>query len=275
MAGAQWREERVRVRGAELALLRRGGGRPFYWGHGLTSSSAQEAQVGLRPWDALPDGWEAIRYDARGHGASTGTAEPDAYRWPELAKDLLALADALGHERFVAGGASMGTAVTLSAAVAAPERISGLVLMIPPTAWATRAAQSDKYRTSADLAEREGLEALVAAELASPPIPIFAGLFDREQAARARVAALDAALVPSILRGAAASDLPEPAAIAKLSQPALVLAWQGDEGHPISSARRLIELLPHAELLVAERLADIALWPKRVARFCADLADRA
>ena len=271
MRGADWREERVTVRGAELALYRRGAGRPFFWGHGLTSSSVQEARIGLRPWDAAPEGFEVIRYDARGHGASTGTADPAVYRWPELAADLLALADALGRARFVAGGASMGTAVSLSAAVAAPDRILGLVLMIPPTAWATRAAQSDKYRANAELTERVGLEALVAAELESPEIPIFAGLFDRAEMARARAAALDARLVPSILRGAAASDLPAPAAIAKLSQPTLILAWRGDDGHPLSSAEALRGLLPHAELLVAERLADLAAWPKRVARFLAEL----
>jgi 3-oxoadipate enol-lactonase len=274
MRGAEWREERVRVRGAELALLRRGSGRPFYWGHGLTSSSVQEAKAGIGPWRAVPEGWEVIRYDARGHGASSGTADPDVYRWPELAADLLALADALGHERFVSGGASMGTAVSLTAAVAAPSRVSGLVLMIPPTAWATRTAQADKYRANADLAERGGVDALVAAELASPEIPIFAGLFDRAEMARARAAALDARIVPSILRGAALSDLPEPAAIGKLAQPALILAWQGDDGHPVSTAERLTALLPHSELFVAEQLADLAAWPKRVARFCTELEER-
>jgi 3-oxoadipate enol-lactonase len=275
MRGAEWREERVAVRDAELALYRRGAGRPFYWGHGLTSSSVQEARVGLRPWDAAPDGWEVIRYDARGHGASTGVADADAYRWPELSADLLALTGRLGHDRFVLGGASMGTAVSLTAAVAAPERVVGLVLMIPPTAWATRAAQSDKYRANAELAEHGGIEALVAAELASPPIPIFAGLFDREEMARARAAALDLRVVPSILRGAAASDLPEPAAVAKLVQPVLILAWRGDEGHPLSSAEALARLLPQSELLVADRLADLAAWPRRVARFLDEVGARA
>ena len=274
MRGAEWREERAAVRDAELALYRRGAGRAFYWGHGLTSSSVQEARVGLKPWDAAPDGWEVIRYDARGHGASTGANDPAVYRWPELAADLLALADRLGHDRFVAGGASMGTAVSLSAAVAAPERVLGLVLMIPPTAWATRAAQSDKYRANADLAERGGIEALVAAELASPPIPIFAGLFDREEMARARAAALDLRVVPSILRGAAASDLPEPAEVAKLPQPVLILAWRGDEGHPLSSAEALARLLPQSELLVADRLADLGAWPKRVAQFLDEIGAR-
>jgi pimeloyl-ACP methyl ester carboxylesterase len=270
----EWRQERVRVRGAELSVTRRGGGRAFYWGHGLTSSSAQEDAVGLRPWSEVGEGFELVRVDARGHGASSGEPEAKLYEWPELATDLLALASALGHERFVAGGASMGAAVSLSAAVAAPERVDALVLMIPPTAWATRTAQAHKYRESAELAERCGLEALVEAEAKQPPIPIFAGLFDPAAMARARLAALDARRLPAILRGAAASDLPDPKAVAALRQPALLLAWEGDDGHPISSAERLAELLPHAKLSVARRLADLGAWPRLVADFCADLPDR-
>jgi pimeloyl-ACP methyl ester carboxylesterase len=268
------REQRVRVRGAELAVYRRGGGRAFYWGHGLTSSSAQEDAVGLRPWGELREGWELLRVDARGHGASSGEPEPKRYEWRELAGDLLALADALGHEHFVAGGASMGAAVSLSAAVAAPERVDALVLMIPPTAWATRKAQAHKYREDAELAEREGLESLVAAEAKRPPIPIFAGLFDPAEMARARLAALDARRLPAILRGAAASDLPDPKAVAALRQPALLLAWEGDDGHPLSTAERLAELLPNANLAVARRLADLGAWPRLVADFCAGLAAR-
>ncbi len=264
-----WRKQAVQVRGAELAIERRGSGRAFYWGHGLTSSAAQEDRMGLRVWDALREGWEVVRVDARGHGNSSGEPEPHAYRWSELAGDLFALADALGHRRFWVGGASMGAAVALHAAVAAPERIAALVLMIPPTAWATRAAQAARYRASADLAEREGLEALAAAEAAQPPIPIFRGLFDPAEMARARYAALDAKVLPAILRGAADSDFPAPEAVARLRQPTLLLAWEGDDGHPLSTAERLAELLPDATLSVARRLQDLGAWPQLVSGFCA------
>jgi len=269
MSSDAWREERVRVRGALLAIQRRGHGRAFYWGHGLTSSSAQEDQAGLRLWERLRDGWEVLRVDARGHGASSAETDPHAYRWSDLAADCLALADALGHDRIVAGGASMGAAVALHAAVAAPERIDALILMIPPTAWATRAAQASRYRADADLAEREGLEALAAAEALRPPIPIFSGLFDPAEMARVRYAAQDASVLPAILRGAAASDFPDPDAVARLRQPTLLLAWEGDEGHPLSTAVRLAELLPDATLSVARRVQDLGAWPRLVAEFCA------
>jgi len=269
MSPSQWRKQRVRIRGTEIAVEQRGHGRPFHWGHGLTSSSAQEDQAGLRLWEQLREGWEVIRVDARGHGASDGGTDPVAYRWSELAADQLALADALGHGHIVLGGASMGAAVALHAAVAAPERIDALVLMIPPTAWATRAAQAGRYLASADLAEREGLAALAAAEALQPPIPIFRGLFDPGEMARARYAGRDARRVAAILRGAADSDFPDAGAIGGVRQPTLLLAWEGDDGHPLSTAERLAELLPNATLSVARQLPDLATWPQRVAGFCA------
>jgi pimeloyl-ACP methyl ester carboxylesterase len=269
MGSETWREQRVKVRGGELAIQRRGSGRAFFWGHGLTSSAAQEDQTGLRLWDRLREGWEVIRVDARGHGASSAGTDPQAYRWSELAADALALADALGFERFLIGGASMGAAVALHAAVAAPARVDAMVLMVPPTAWATRPAQASRYRASAELAEREGLAALAAAEASQPPIPIFRGLFDPAAMARARYAGRDARVIAAVLRGAAASDFPDPEAVARLRQPALLLAWEGDDGHPLSTAERLADLLPDATLSVARRLPDLGEWPRLVAGFCA------
>jgi pimeloyl-ACP methyl ester carboxylesterase len=92
----------------------------------------------------------------------------------------------------------MGAAVALHAAVAAPERIDALVLMIPPTAWTTRAAQASRYRASADLAEREGLAALAAAEATAPPIPTSRAPRSGRDG-RARYAAQDAraAMIPA------------------------------------------------------------------------------
>jgi pimeloyl-ACP methyl ester carboxylesterase len=146
--------------------------------------------------------------------------------------------------------------------------VRALVLMIPPTAWATRPAQAERYRASAEIAEREGLDALAAGEASQPPIPIFKGLFDPAEMARARYAGRDATTVAAVLRGAAASDFPAPDTVARLRQPTLLLAWEGDDGHPLSTAERLAELIPGAALSVAKRLPDLAGWPKRVAEFC-------
>ena len=205
------------------------------WGHGLTSSRASEDRLPLLGWDTITDaGRQVVRYDAAGHGETGGPADPSAYEWPQLATDLLALLDELGLDRVDAGGASMGCASTLHAAVRAPERFDRLVLVIPPTAWDTRAAQAELYDAGADLAEREGKDAWLAAAAEAPRPAIFADL-----PAVPPAADIPEELLPSVLRGAAASDLPAPEAIAALEHPALILAWAGDPGHPESTADRL------------------------------------
>ena len=249
----------------DLARSILGDGPPFVWAHGLTSSRANEASGGLFDWTPVVDGGHrVIRYDARGHGESGGPVDPEAYRWPQLAADLLALLDELEVEHTSAGGASMGCATLLHAAVRAPERFERLVLVIPPTAWATRADQAEQYEGSARYVEAKGKAAWMEVASEAPRAAIFADL-----PAFPFTADIPEDLLPSVLRGAAASDLPDPDAVAGLTQPVLVLAWAGDPGHPVSTAERLVALLPDAELQVATHVRDVLGWPRQVASFLA------
>ncbi len=263
----------VEVRGGPLAYEEVGGGRSFLWGHGLTANRAEEDTTGLLgTWPFPRDQVRRVRYDARGHGASPGPADPAAYGWDELARDQLALADALGIGPFVAAGASMGCATALHAAVLAPERVQALVLVIPPTAWAGRPQQRALYEAGADLIEQEGLGAFAEVSAQAPPPMLFANLgLDWGEQARRRALALDEASLPSILRGAAASDLPPEAAVSGMDVPALILAWEGDASHPVATAERLDALLPRSELVVADDLRAVLSWPERVVSFVAAL----
>src|SRR5206468_3265300 len=146
------------VRGADIVISDEGEGLPFFWGHGLVSSMEQEDRFLVMDWARLARRYRVIRWDARGHGLSSGAPVPDDYRWDNLARDLIALADELGIDQFVAGGASMGAATALHAAIQAPERVLGLVLMLAPTAYETRDEQADLYRAAAVLVERIGKE---------------------------------------------------------------------------------------------------------------------
>jgi 3-oxoadipate enol-lactonase len=240
-----------------------GEGPAFVWGHGLTSSRASEDQLPLLRWDTIIGAArQVVRYDAAGHGETGGPPDPSCYEWPQLASDLFGLLDELGLERVDAGGASMGCATTLHAAVRAPERFDRLVLVIPPTAWATRAAQGDVYRAGADLAEQKGKDAWLAAAEDAPRLALFADL----PAMPAR-ADIPEDLLPSVLRGAAASDLPSADSISRLGHRALILAWAGDPGHPESTAARLDELLPNGELRVARTLPELFTWSAAIAEF--------
>ncbi|MGB3762573.1 MAG: alpha/beta hydrolase, partial [Ornithinimicrobium sp.] len=164
--------------------------------HGLTSSRARDAGLGL-DLSCRASGNRVIRYDARGHGDSSGDDDPRSYTWSALALDLLALMDATSPSEAVHGvGQSMGTATLLHAALARPDRFASLVLGIPPTAWGSRVAQRRVYRVNADLVERAGVAPLLAADVdaARPP------------ASTATVAlppTVAEALMPPVFRGAA------------------------------------------------------------------------
>lgn len=81
------------------------------------------------------------------------------------------------------------------------------------------------------------------------------------------LARADDRAVAAALSGAAQSDLPPPDAFRSLDAPTLILSWRGDPVHPVSTARRLAEVMPHAELAVAQGLEDLRGWPDRVHAF--------
>ena len=185
---------------------------------------------------------------------STGTADPADYHWRELARDLVALADALGIGRFVAGGDSMGAATALHTAVDAPDRVVGLLLVLPPTAWETRT--ETEYTHAADTVEQHGVDAYVEEWNARPVPKILEPIAEIYQF----TPAVPAELFPSALAAPPASDLPSPGQVQAITVPSLILAWDTDPGHPLSTAERLHELLPASELHVAHELADIGPW---------------
>jgi len=114
-----------------------GEGTPFIWAHGLMFSIEGEDKLGFE-WDSFPKNIKLVRYDARGHGKSEPSYKPEDYHWRNLGQDMLALADAIGAEKVISGGASMGCATTIYAALQAPERMKAMVLVCPSTIWETR-----------------------------------------------------------------------------------------------------------------------------------------
>ncbi|NMD57966.1 MULTISPECIES: alpha/beta fold hydrolase [Tsukamurella] len=248
------------VPGAQLAAeYSDEGGHPVVQLHGLTSSRARDRVLDLDLGRGL-SGTRLLRYDARGHGASTGRPVPEDYRWPNLADDLLRLLDHwFPGERVHGVGPSMGTSTLLHAAVRDPERFSGLTLMVPPTAWETRVAKADEYRTAATLIEKQGLEVFLAAGEGAVPPPATVGH-------PPTVPDVPEPLLPSLFRGAAASDLPDPGEIARIAVPVTLLAWVDDPSHPVSTAERLSRTLPRASLSVARTPQEVAQWPSVLRR---------
>jgi pimeloyl-ACP methyl ester carboxylesterase len=246
----------MRVRGIDIAVEASGAGRPLLWGHGLLGSMLQEDAAALLDWKALAGSARLLRYDARGHGRSEATLDARDYRWPELARDLLALSEATSSRRPVLGGLSMGCATALHAAAASPRHAAGLVLVAPPTGWDTRPRQSRLYRMLATAIGRVGLGPLRCLR----------------RSVTASLGRADARAVVAALRGAADSDLPAPSILNSVRAPALVLAWRGDPAHPLSTAETLSEALPRAELRVARNLDDVRSWSEAIREFLKRLA---
>lgn len=248
------------VPGAELAVaLSDEGGHPVVQLHGLTSSRARDRLLNLDLGRGL-SGTRLLRYDARGHGRSTGRKIPEDYQWQNLADDLLRLLDRwFPGERVHGVGPSMGAGTLLHAAALEPDRFTGLTLMVPPTAWETRPAQAENYRAAAALIESDGVDAFNAATrgAAAPPATI---------GAPETVPDVPDALLPSLFRGAALSDLPDPDALARIEVPTTILAWVDDPGHPLSTAESLSLLLPQSTLTVAHSPEDLQTWPGVLSR---------
>ncbi|MGB4779647.1 alpha/beta fold hydrolase, partial [Microbacterium sp.] len=211
--------------------------------HGLTSSRARDAQLGLDLSRALR-GHRLLRYDARGHGRSTGDRNEANYGWDRLAQDLLALLDRVApDERVHAIGTSMGTGTLLHAAVDDPKRFASLTLVTPPTAWKLRAAQGGIYRASALDAEYGGTAAFIESTGESTVPPALADAPDTAPA-------ITEDLLPIVLRGAAATNFPKRKLVRTITAPTMILAWTADRSHPLKTARALNELIPGSRLVV-------------------------
>lgn len=222
--------------------------------HGLTSSRKRDAQIGLDLGRALRD-HRILRYDARGHGTSGGTPDAASYTWPRLAGDLMALLDELAPGEAVHGvGTSMGSATLLHAALRAPHRFASLTLVVPPTAWETRKAQSERYLANADLVEAHGIDAFVELGAAVPDPPALAG-------APQSLPSVAEALLPSVMRGAATSNLPPLQEVAELKVPTLILGWADDPSHPVRTAELLHASIRNSRRVVARTPYGVMAWP--------------
>jgi pimeloyl-ACP methyl ester carboxylesterase len=106
-----------------------------------------------------------VLVDQRGHGESE--APPGPYRREDLAADVRTLLDRLDIPQAVLVGHSLGGIVAMTAALAYPERVAGLLLLGTASECSPRVA--GWYEKIALAAEADGLPGLARAIYGSAP----------------------------------------------------------------------------------------------------------
>jgi 2-succinyl-6-hydroxy-2,4-cyclohexadiene-1-carboxylate synthase len=128
-----------------------------------------------------------VAVDLIGHGASDAPSDPDRYRVERCIEDLLAVLDALEISQAAVLGYSMGGRVALRFALAAPERVSALVLESASPGIEDAGERAARLESDSALAlriERDGLEAFIDNW---ESIPLWASQKDLPDAVRAQL----------------------------------------------------------------------------------------
>ena len=118
----------------------------------------------LLMWDKvlapLESTYRILRYDMRGHGASS--TPPGPYSLNQLGEDLLHLLDEIGTERMSFCGLSLGGLVGMWLAAYAPHRLSRLIL----ANTAPRIGNPEMWDERIAFVRQSGMEPLAVANLA-------------------------------------------------------------------------------------------------------------
>ncbi len=166
-----WKSDYVQVNGLKLHYTRTGGTEPpLILVHGFTDDGLCWTPVA----EALQGEFDIIMPDARGHGFSE--AVESGYGPAEQASDLNGLIAALGIEKPIVLGHSMGAMTAVTLAGLYPDVAEAILLEDPPPWWSAASAPKEfdpevpkKLRESLIQRKGQAREALIAAErLVSP-----------------------------------------------------------------------------------------------------------
>ncbi len=237
----------------ELEALATGSGRPVtVFAHALGNGIAE-----TRPLGGGVSG-RRIFFQFRGHGRSA--APPGRWTYLDLARDLRAVADLYGATRAL--GVSLGAGALCRLLADNPGRFEKVVFFLP--------AVLDQPRPEA---ARQRLSDLLEAVESGDPAAVAEAVAQEAPPQVRNTPAAWAYLrqrVEQLMRDGLAEGLselpdqvavPDRAALAEVTVPALVLGCQGDDLHPAEVAEELAAVLPQATLHVYDRPG--VLWTER------------
>jgi 3-oxoadipate enol-lactonase len=243
----------------ELHVEEAGEGIPVVLLHGLTATH-RYVVMGSRALER--SGHRVIAPDARGHGRSAPAPDPAAYRYDDLASDVLRLLDERGVPRAVLAGASMGAHTALCLALEHPGRVAGLVLITPAYDPATHPEGLARWDALSEGLRGGGVEGFVAA-YGDPGVPeawketVLKVLRQRLAAHRHPGAVADA--LRAVPRSRPFGDLE---ALAAIAAPAVVVADrdEADPGHPLRVGEAYANAIPGARLVVEDEGKSPIAW---------------
>ncbi len=236
---------------ASLSYFVAGNGRPVTLLHGFTQSGRSWRELIAR----MPEGWEWIVPDLRGHG-ETQIWKGSSCSMDACTEDMIKLWDALEVEKSHLVGYSMGGRLALHIATHRPERVLS-VLTIGAHAGLDEDARQGRRQGDEVLAsriERDGLEAFVDYWSS---LPLFAGLERRGPNYVAEVRAErmrnHVAGLACSLRGMGAGSMqPLWDDLANVTFPGTFVAGQLDHGY-VASARRLAATVRNGRFEIVSR----------------------
>ncbi len=215
------------------------------------------------------EGLHVVTLDLLGHGRSDRPADPLVYSMSAWGEQVVALLDHLGAEQAVVGGTSLGANVSLEVAVAAPERVRGLLIEMPVLHNAIEAgivAFAPLMFAARFLPFTVTALRMVTRPIPRGLVPFWAGIaLDTCDQRPASVAAV----VHGIFFGRVAPSSKQRRAI---SAPALVVGHPSDPIHPAADAAMLAEELPNARFVRARSILEWRVRPERLNREAADFA---
>ena len=173
-----------------------GAGPVILLSHGYSATSRMWAgQI-----EALSRDHRLVLWDMRGHGQSDYPADQTAYSQDATVDDMAAILDAVGAERAIVGGLSLGGYMSLAFTVKHPERVRALLIIDTGPGFKKDEAREgwNKYalETAREFEER-GLERLKSrsAEMASATHRSADGLI---KAARGMLTQRDASVINAL-----------------------------------------------------------------------------
>ncbi len=277
MPRSQPEQLNIQTGGVTLSGERAGEGVPIVLLHGLTATR-RYVVMGSRSLER--SGHLVVSYDARGHGRSSPAPAPSDYGYELLAADLLAVLDELGLERAVLAGASMGAHTALALALAAPERVAGLVLITP-------SFDPDDPRAESELARWDAL----ARGLREGGVDGFVAAYDLDEVPEAWRATVETVLRQRLSAhehplavADALEAVPRSHPFERIEQldalrmPTVVVGSrdEADPGHPLAVAERYAAAIPGARLVVEQATeparSPIAWQGGQLSRVIAELA---